>query len=414
MWKRRKHVIVAVAVGAVLLYFFYYTSNPRMILPFSKVSGLSREVVFVSVFDEKKVLLSNISKNKGSWHKEISESVKLGNASARATNVYHQATIATTPDGMRVFVCANDELGEFDTSGTLLRRILIDEFKLTTDGRFGEMIQAANDRLWLSVGEQIIEWQTDKHPSTRLLAPGDGVFMWIADPVENRIFLVGVKCGILNLDTNKFLEKAWQNKGTFCDFVQNKGLLLSGAIASGKEDRILKIDTSNDAEVDITWGAQAQWGCDGYIYFIRGSTHISRCKPDGGKVETVYSATRRVRGGKEGTGNELKFNHDRSLLAFYHKVPCRGAEETFGLFASKYDFGIVFIDLRAKEFMELTEDDFCRICLGMFSEGLISLSGAFINLKHRRVFWEIKNMALLTTDDANGSSIPTTETIKPR
>jgi hypothetical protein len=384
-----------------------------MILPFSRVSGLSREVSFVSVFDEKKVLLSNISKNKGLWHREISESIQLGHGLSRATNVYREATIAATPDGMRFYVSANDELGEFDTGGTLLRRILIDEFKLKADSRFGETVQAANDRLWLSVGQHIIQWQTDKHPSTRLLAPS--AFMCVADPVENRIFLLGVKSGIFDFDTNEFVEKAWQGKGSFCDFAQNKGLLLSCVLANGKEDKILKVDTSNDVEVDITWGAQAQWGCDGYIYFIRGSTHLLRCKPDGGEVETVYSATRIVRGGKEGTGNELKLSHDRSLLAFYHKVPCRGAQESLGLFASKYDFGIAFIDLRAKEFMELTEDDFCRICLDMDSDGLISLNGrAFQNLKLRRVFWQIENMALLTTDDANGSSIPIIETIKPR
>lgn len=404
---------VAVVVGAGVVYCFYYAIRPRMILPFSRVGSLSRDVSFVSVFGQNKVLLQNVSKNNGPRYREISESNQLGHTTPRTTYDYHEATVAASPDGTRLYVCADDELAEFDAGGTLLRRISIEQFKFAPGTRFGEIVEAANDQLWLSVGAQIIEWQPDKHPSTRLLGPD--AFAWVADPAENRVFFLGIRSGIFDFDTSELVEKDWQEKGLFCDFAQDKGLLLSGTLASGKQDGILKINTSNDAEFDLPWGAQAQWGCDGYIYFIRGSTHLSRCKPDGGKVETVYSATRIVRGGKEGTGNELKFSHDRSLIAFYYKVPYSGVQESLGLFASKYHFGIVFIDLRAKEFMELTEDDFCRICLDMDSDGLISLDGtAFSSLKLRRVFWQIENMALLTTHDANASSIPTIEPIKPR
>ena len=416
MTKKKNITVIVIfsflVVGAVC--YFFCTTGPGMILPFKKVSNFSREVSFVSVFGRNKVLLINVSNNYGLWYREISESNQLGQKTLSKDNDYYGATVTARPDGTRLYICRKDELAEFDATGTLLRRISIEEFKLGPGSRFGEIVEAVNDRLWLSVGEKIIEWQPDKHPSTRLLGPEAFTFSkWAVDPIENRVFLEGNNSGIFDFDTEQFIEKDWQNKGSFFDFAQDKDLLLSGTLASGKDDIILKVNTSNDSEVDITWGAQAQWGYDGYIYFLRGSTALLRCKPDGSKIETVYSARRITSGGNEGTGTELKFSHDRTVLAFHYRVPRYWGRDNLDLFSVAEHFGIVLIDLKAKEFIDLTEDDFCRIYLDMYSKGLVSLDAtAMIYLEHERVFWYIENMALLITNDVNTNSVPTSGSVE--
>ena len=417
MTKKKNITVIVIfsflVVGAVC--YFFCTTGPGMILPFKKVSNFSREVSFVSVFGENKVLLINVSKNNGLWYREISESNQLGQKTLSEDNHYYEATVTARPDGTRLYICINDEFAEFDATGTLLRRISIEEFKLGPGSKFEETVKAANNRLWLSVGEKIIEWQPDKHPSTRLLGPE--AFGWAVDPIENRVFFHGNKGGIFDFDTEQLIEKDWLQKGlsSFCDFAQDKDLLLSGSLASEKDDIILKVNTSNDSEVDITWGAQAQWGYDGYIYFLRGSTALLRCKPDGSKIETVYSARRITSGGNEGTGTELKFSHDRTVLAFHYRVPRYWGRDHLDLFSTTEHFGIVLIDLKAKEFIELTEDDFCGIYLDMYSKGLVSLDAtAMIYLEHERVFWYIENMALLITNDVKTNSAPTSGPVEAK
>lgn len=147
---------------------------------------------------------------------------------------------------------------------------------------------------------------------------------------------------------------------------------------------------------------QAQWGPDGYIYFIRKGTQLWRVKP-GNPPEAVYKATGFARGGRTSYGNELVFNADRTCLAFCYRVPIHEMERNkYGFQNSLYGTvrcGVVIIDLKENEYLHIPASRFYNIYRDLDSKGLLNLcNDTFLTLSLNRHIWHIENMDLIVDE----------------
>jgi len=400
----RKSVVVVLGIlccgiiaMTVTITYFYNSQGPGMVLPFREVTAFSRPAQLIMVLMPHKAVLMNVSGNSGLSYSELHEPSRFSLQNLSDYGFFPGAAIAVRPNGSKFYISTADQLAEYDKTGSLSHLISIAEFRVGPGKYiFGETVQASNERLWLSVQSLprrhsrhfVIEWQPGNDPNTREIGPE--AVLWTVAPSRRQAFVFGEKTGLSDLDTNSFIEKPW-NMYCFADFTEADGLLLSGVLASDKYDRVALFDLGKDSQKDITWGAQAQWGSDGYIYFKRGSTQLWRCKPDKTKPEPVYLATRVPRGGDSGIGNELKLSHDRTFLSFFYRVPHPSGEERRGL---------VLLGLKNKEYTDLDSETFCRLYPGPRSQKIAFVDGEIKQLeKPTKNFWFLINMAWLVTPE---------------
>lgn len=403
--------IICCGVIAVISYL-HYAPALGMVMPLKEVTTFSRPAHLVISFIPYKLVLMNVSNESGVSYRELPEPNQSTSKILSDYSFYPGAAIVVCPDGSRFYVCMADVLAEYDSIGSFLRPISITEFELGPGKHiFGKTTEASNDKIWLSVESLprrdskhfIIEWQPDKIPNTRQVGPQ--AFSWTIAPLREKVFVFGEKTGIFDLDTREFAPKSW-NMYSSADFTQANGLLLSDDRPEDKYDRIAWVDLANGSEVDITWGGEAQWGPDGYIYFKRGSTQLWRCKPDEGKCEPVYLATRIAKGGDWGIGNELKFSHDRTFLAFFYRIPLSSGKEHRGL---------VLIDLKNGEYLELDSKDFSCLYPRMVTEHIAFINGEILMVEDAvENFWFIMDMAWLTTNDVKTNSVPTSGPVETK
>lgn len=390
--------IVLLGIAGTSAYFYFF-KGPGMLLPLTKVTGFSRKISLLSTVDHDKVILTNYSREGYLSSRVISPQTKsIGNEHRR-----YFPSFAIRPDGSRFFIGSGEEIVEYDSCGEYVRRVAIGEFDLEPheDRLFGS-IQASNSQLWLQLGSfleseyLIVEWLFDKEPGTREIVRVD--LTTETDPFGLRSLTFEHSGGFYTLDAKEVVGRLWAECNV-SDILASDSVLLSSDLANSRGDRISILDISKNSKRDVTWGAMARWAADGYIYFVRGSTQLWRCKP-GEKPEAVYLATRAVRGGKECAGHELIFNHDRTCLAFCYRVPCKeisgSTPHPGGLESGNMRCGVLLIDLKNLEYMEVSAEDFYDIYLDLNSKGGLSFSEDILHLItiSGDDFWHIRNMSL--------------------
>lgn len=332
-------------LSIALLIFPGFFRGKGLFLKFDRVDNFSKPASIITIF-RNEVSIVDVSYSKGP---------SLKKTLFFDSNDFHRFRniIAACPDGSKFFIGSNDKLTEFEPSGKVIREITLSS--LGFDGyQFGNQAQASNDYLWFSIDDKVIEWNLHRDPNTRLIGPD--CFVWSVDPSKRRIFLRGMENGIFSFENMLFKEKKWDEYGLFSDFIEDKGLLFSNILAPGKGYRGIFINLDNGKSQELPWGAQAQWGSDGYIYFIRGNSQLWRYKIGQNKPEPVYLATRMPQGGKEGSLNVLKMSYDRTLIAFYFWKPSKQVvQEYFNPNPKRY--GLVLIDLENHECIEISGED---------------------------------------------------------
>jgi hypothetical protein len=344
-----KRISAAAIVGAICMtlgtmIYFCLVPGTGMALKLQQVPAFSRSAAFIATFHRNKGILMNVSNdNKSSYHE-----FNLGPIYDSA--FLPPAAIAVRPDGSRFYICIDEMLGEYDSSGKLLRKIAIDKFGFK-DTKFGQEAQASNDCVWFTAGDVIVEWESSKPAHTCVLGPS--AFVWTVDPAGHIVFLRGPKDGIFDFGTMEFDEKLWNEYGLFCDFAEARGLLLSNVLSCEKDDTIVLMNLEDGEIKELSWGAQAQWGPDGYIYFVRGNTQLWRYKPSEYDAEPVYLATKLPQGDKEGYLHVLKLSHDRTFLAFYFWCRPSADFELKGITVDPKRHGLVLIDLKKREYIEI-------------------------------------------------------------
>lgn len=323
-----------------------------MFLKFKKVGVFSRPALFVStsILLEPKVMLMDISSPE-----PLSHAKELNIRDIDLENLDQPPALAVRPDGSRFYTFMGDQMAEYDSSRSHIQTVASGEFGFPGKA-FGACAQASNRHLWFSLNDKIVEWGLDEPPTTCVVGPE--ALLWTVDSARHRAFIRGrLDDGIYDFGKNTFSTRLWQDKGLFSDFTESSGLLLSEISASSKHHTITMVDPDKATTLALPWGAQAQWGFDGYVYFVRGSNQLWQCKPDSGTPQAVYLDTKRVVGGNQGYLHVLRLSYDRTFLAFYFwsKPSTKYRYREFAPDPSRH--GLVLIDLKNQEYIELIGED---------------------------------------------------------
>jgi len=278
-------------------------------------------------------------------------------AVAFATNAWVETqplAITGKPDGSSFFVVCALCMYEVAPDGGILRRMTTDDFQLG-ESRFGSPAVAGGNRLWFTIQSSaemkytVVEWCVDRPPATRAIGPE--AMSWAVCPAERRLYVTGERRGVYSFDANEFIDKPWSASGPCMDYCPERGLLVSGIFGDRKSGPIINIDVALDREAILPWGGQAKWGCDGFVYFIRGSTQLWRCRGTSGEPEPVFAATRAIKTPSRVFNGVLQLSNDRSLLAFYHWR--KSTETPIGHYADVDTHGLFMVDLAASQYIRI-------------------------------------------------------------
>lgn len=294
--------------------------------------------------------------------------------------------------GERFYVWNFKELYEYDKELNLLRCIDVNDFELDGDHSFFTQRYSTSDCLYLSVEPNdrsakdisIVKWQLEKEPNEREIGPE--AYTWSVDPNENKVVTFIFDSGIYDFNAGKYTKKMWESS-LYASYMGDSKFILSDTFASDRYSKVRILDISTNADETITWGAEAQLGCDDYIYFKRGSTQLWRYDLKSENIERVYF-TSFIKSGWTGICNrELVLSYDRTMLAFFYRIPSLLSNE-------KEKRGLVIFDLVNKEYIELTSKDFCGFFPDIYNSGVSFIDG-YLEEEKSEDFWFIVDMDFL-------------------
>lgn len=352
------------------------SKESKMLLPYNKVNNFNDDVCLLTSFMAKAVIIHDIGSKNNPW-KEVVESHSLA---FRQKGITQQA-IASCPDGSRYYICTCDKVG-ICKADRVIETIPIEAFNL--DGkeyRFCWKAYASNDRLWLYTIKMndpniflVIEWNIESPPSSKKITTfsGDWEDSYI-DSNTGRLFIADDADEIRKQYHYDFIH------GIFFDFNDAYGLLLSSSVADNICDNIFFRKSGKSPYEIMTWGGQAQWGSDGYIYFLRGSTQLWRKKLSESDPELVFRSTDSVIEYRNYYGHELKIDASRRYLAFSYNIDSDGTG-----YPMNYYNGLLLIDLARKEYIHFTPSKLRDKYLDMLYNGRLNINiVGDIDIRHR-------------------------------
>jgi hypothetical protein len=127
----------------------------------------------------------------------------------------------------------------------------------------------------------------------------------------------------------------------FADQDENGNFLIHDLTLFDEDDvNVVTFDSKSGEFEKICKGSYPHFGCDNYIYFVRGTTELWRCNRDGSSDEPICIMSKR---GKKANVYyyPLWISRDRSFLIFDYRIP---------LFGSYYKIGLVLLDLNKREY----------------------------------------------------------------
>jgi len=383
-------VFLLACILCLLVWYFVLPGHVGMNLPFRKVDRFEEGLSLMANFGTKDVIRMELGKPGGTWE-EIAES----NGLVSRFDNHSLPAIAACPDGSRYYITVGDLLGIFEDD--LLKQIIpIEDFGFG-DGEyfFGYIAFASQERLWFSAKRRgdlfgdcfLVEWSVEKKPGTRKIGPVS--LDWHVDPDSRQVFVHGVKSGIYDFGAESFEEIKWDD--SYFDYDKEHGLLISSAGADSTYQQIVLTDIDYGSKEDVTWGGQAQWGCDGYIYFLRGSTQLWRIKPGEERAEAVFLATKWVDEYKDYYGHALIMDAGRRYVAFAYNI----TNDKGNLYPLNYKSGLLLLDLVEQEYMEFKPEELSERYLEMYLQGIISLDDDHLSylLMEKMSFAYFQNMA---------------------
>jgi ankyrin repeat protein len=332
-----------------------------------------------------------------------------------AAPIFPVCFIAVRPDNSRMYVCTKSHLLEFDGSITLIRKIPVAAFGLDSNVHaFSGPAYASNDCLWLTVErherraasltaveKSLLQWYADTPPETCTKGP-KVAGKWSMDTQTGRVFTTRPSCGIYDLESGAFNEQVW-GAYTQLDFHKEYGLLLSNDRTSSG-GVITRVDLEETSRVELVNGADAHFGCDGYLYFIREDTQLWRCRTDGDDVGPVFLGPSSV-GPAAASAGRIMFSTDRRFLAFFYDVPTRNGRQ---------ERATVLLDLMTQEYRKLMDGGFPTMGWIKGRGSLVgeevepSLEGVippfFVELHDAVFFWDKRSVALLLEKGAEVNS----------
>lgn len=149
----KKFIVVGLSLGLLFLslglFLNQYFRGPGMVAPFKEVQELTRNISLLSTVDGSNVILTNLMQGKGYsagcvYHYQYSQN---------SVDFYDSCpAIAVVPDSSRFYICQENTIAEYNSSGHSIRNFHIPEFDLNPyQYRRLEKAEASNEMLWLSV-----------------------------------------------------------------------------------------------------------------------------------------------------------------------------------------------------------------------------------------------------------------------
>jgi hypothetical protein len=365
MKRSRKWITVVVSCICVAggLMVWWWLMPPRMCLDFRKVDGLTR-------LDELK--RSYVGRDHFLWaaynpHEYPKRTGEL------AGQVSPPKLTGVRPDGRGYYLCVEPRylFGEehkerkvyaFDAESRLVAEANSISLGLAPKDELEQLVGVSNDKCWISVNRYIQmdgKWRKIALDTLLEVSLSDGLLKGVIRNVgefqsvvvdgENRRAFVyrGMANPIVDIysvDEARVVASfplGVRAGESFIDYLAGEGVVLS----DGNSDpplpmAVLRLDGT---VVPMPHGVSGWWGSDGYVYYVKGSTRIWRCRP-GGKEEPVYLGTSILRSDPVVSEGVFHPGSDRSFMCFEYTVHSIWERNVLHV---KY----VMLDLKTKEYM---------------------------------------------------------------
>ncbi|UCE08365.1 MAG: hypothetical protein JSW07_10240 [bacterium] len=366
---RRFILVVFFAIAITVLAYGLHIASKGPVgirANFVQVRHFNKKLSLIASFEKNKVFLLDIDGETKSC-KEICESKGLG----KKFDSHFGVSILVKPDSSGLYVTLDDELVEYDFSGNIIRKFSTNDFALGKgEYEFGEVASPLKDKVWLMANELsdynpfFLAWDDKSPPKSRVIGPH--AYFGYPDPSGKNLIFFGPRSGLFDAVNDIVTPKSW-GEFSFCDFeVNGNQLLLSNRYSVSKYSKIV-IQTADGIKTKkLTWGANAQYAPDGYIYFVRGTSHLLRVDPETMRIEIVYAASKTIKKPKWSISRRrlLASSPDRTYLAFRYRVP-------YSIRAGSR-WGIVLLDLNNREYIDLSAKEFNQLYQQMLTQGSIS------------------------------------------